>query len=237
MQAVAETLAGLVFARLIDPDVRAIFAPKPMVADLRTGSMCGDGGEQAILMAATAQMGRHYDLPTSSIAGISDAKTLDAQFGSEKCPALTMAAHSGSNLITQSCWMQASLPGVSFEAYAADDDMLGNILRTLRGVEVTPENIATDVIATVCHDEGHYLGQTHTFECMTSDYCYPHIGDRRTPTDWENECASTVRERARTVARQLINEHFPTHLDNKKGAQLRAMFDIRLPRQTMGKSS
>ena len=36
VQAVAETLAGLVFAQLVDPKVKAIFAPKPLV-DLRTG--------------------------------------------------------------------------------------------------------------------------------------------------------------------------------------------------------
>jgi trimethylamine--corrinoid protein Co-methyltransferase len=237
VQAVAETLAGLVFARLVDPDVRAIFAPKPLVADLRTGSMCGGGGEQAILMAAAAQMGRHYDLPTSSIAGITDAKTLDAQFGSEKCLAVTMAAHAGSNLITQACGMQASLLGVSLEAYVADNDMLGNILRTLRGVEVTPENIAEDVIATVCRGEGHYLGQAHTYERMKSDYFYPHIGDRRTPRDWESDGSSTVGERARDVARQLIAEHFPSHLDDERDAKLRAAFDIRLPRQSMGKPS
>jgi len=89
---VAETLAGLVFARLVDPGVMAIFAPKPLVADLRTGSMSGGGGEQAILMAAAAQMGRHFDLPTSSIAGITDSKTLDAQYGAEKSLAGARAA-------------------------------------------------------------------------------------------------------------------------------------------------
>ena len=237
VQAVAETLAGLVFARLVDRDVRAIFAPKPLVADLRTGSMCGGGGEQAIMMAAAAQMGRHYDLPTSSIAGITDAKTLDAQFGSEKCLAVTMAAHAGSNLITQSCGMQASLLGVSLEAYVVDNDMLGNVLRSLRGVEVTPENIAADVIATVCRGEGHYLGQAHTFERMKSDYFYPHIGDRRTPRDWESDGSNTVGDRARDVARQLIAENFPAHVDDATDAGLRAAFDIRLPRHSMGKPS
>ena len=38
VQAIAETLAGLVFAWLVAPDARIIFAPKPLVADLRTGS-------------------------------------------------------------------------------------------------------------------------------------------------------------------------------------------------------
>ena len=57
VQAVAETLAGLVFAQLVDPKVKAIFAPKPLVADLRTGSMSGGGGEQAILMAGAGRWG------------------------------------------------------------------------------------------------------------------------------------------------------------------------------------
>lgn len=181
VQAVAETLAGLVFARLVDPEVKAIFAPKPLVADLRTGSMSGGGGEQAILMAGAAQMGRHFDLPTSSIAGITDAKCLDAQYGAEKSLAVAMAAHAGSNIVTQAAGMMSSLLGVSHAAYVSDNDLLGNILRTLRGIEATPENIAAEVIAGVCHGEGHYLGETHTFDRMKSDYFYPGVGDRRTP--------------------------------------------------------
>ena len=59
--------------------------------------------------------------------------------------------------------MQASLLGVSLEAYVVDNDMLGNILRTLRGVEVNAENIGAEVIAEVCRGEGHYLGHRHTF--------------------------------------------------------------------------
>ena len=52
----AETLAGMVFAWMIDPDVRAIYGARPMVTDLRSGGMAGGGGEQAILTAAATQM-------------------------------------------------------------------------------------------------------------------------------------------------------------------------------------
>ncbi|WP_164658440.1 trimethylamine methyltransferase family protein [Tropicibacter sp. Alg240-R139] len=236
VQAVAETLAGLVFARLVDPNVATIFAPKPLVADLRTGSMCAGGGEQAILMAAAAQMGRYYDLPTSSIAGITDSKTLDAQFGSEKNLAVASAAHAGSNLITQACGMQASLLGVSLEAYVADNDMLGNILRTVRGVEVTPENIGADVIAEVCRGEGHYLGHRHTFSRMKSDYFYPHLGDRRTPREWEEDGARAIGDVARDKARTLMAEHFPQHIPDQLDRKLRTRFNIRLSRAQIGRS-
>ncbi len=236
VQAVAETLAGLVFARLVDPDVRAIFAPKPLVADLRTGSMCGGGGEQAILMAAAAQMGRHFDLPTSSIAGITDAKTLDAQYGAEKSLAVAMAAHAGSNIVTQAAGMQASLLGVSLEAYVSDNDLLGNILRTIRGVEATTENLAAEVISDVCRGAGHYLGETHTFDRMKSDYFYPHLGDRRAPRDWEADGARPVGAVARDKARELLDAHFPDHIPDDLDRALRAQFDIRLPRDRIGRA-
>lgn len=236
VQAVAETLAGLAFARLVDPNVAAIFGPKPLVADLRTGSMCAGGGEQAILMASAAQMGRHYDLPTTSIAGITDSKTLDAQYGSEKNLAVASAAHAGSNLITQACGMQASLLGVALEAYVADNDMLGNILRTLRGVEVTPENIGANVIAEVCRGEGHYLGHSHTLGRMKSDYFYPRLGDRRAPREWEGDGSRPIGEVARDRARALLSEHFPSHIPDETDRAIRARFNVRISREQIGRT-
>ena len=208
--------------------MKAIFAPKPLVADLRTGSMSGGGGEQAILMASAAQMGRRWDLPTSSIAGITDAKCLDAQYGAEKCLAVSMAAHAGSNIVTQAAGMMSSLLGVSHAAYVSDNDLLGNILRTIRGVETTPENIAADVIKAVCEGPGHYLGEHHTFSRMKSDYFYPEIGDRRTPREWEEDGAKPIGDVAREKTREILASHFPKHISDARDAELRKRFDIRL---------
>ena len=235
VQAVAETLAGLVFARLVDPNAAAIFAPKPLVADLRSGAMSGGGGEQAILMAAAAQMGRFYDLPTSSIAGITDAKTLDAQHGSEKALAVSLAADAGANLITQACGMQASLLGASLEAYVADNDMLGAILRSLRGVEATAETLSAEVIAEVCRGEGHYLGHSQTLARMKADYAYPAIGDRASPDDWEAEGALELRTRARARAREILERHYPDHVGDEEDRALRQRYDLLLSRGDIGR--
>lgn len=233
VQAIAETLAGLVFARLVAEDVAAIFAPKPLVADLRTGAMCGGGGEQAVLMAGAAQIGRYFDLPTSSIAGITDAKTLDAQFGAEKALGVTLAAQAGSNLITQACGMQASLLGVSLEAYAADNDMLGSILRSVRGLEVAPQTLALDSIRQVCNGEGHYLGHADTLKRMKSDYYYPQLGDRQTPDDWRDSGATDMQQRAREWTRRTCAEYFPTYIDDALDARWRSEYPIVLPQCAM----
>ena len=236
VQAVAETLAGMVHAWLVDANAQMIFAPKPLVADLRTGAMAGGGGEQAVLMAAAAQMGRHYDLPTSSIAGITDAKIPDAQHGYEKNLAVSLAAHAGSNIITQSCGMQASLLGVSLEGYVIDNDMLGGILRSVRGVEVNRENLAADVIRQVCAGEGHYLGHAQTLARMKTDYVYPEVADRRTPTEWQDDGASDMRSRAIEYARRLLATHFPSLIDDAVDRQIRAHYRVLLTREQMGRT-
>ena len=125
--------------------------------------------------------------------------------------------------------------GVSHAAYVSDNDLLGNILRTIRGVEATPENIAADVIAQVCRGEGHYLGEQHTFERMKSDYFYPHIGDRRSPREWQEDGARPVGAAARDTAREILGAHFPQHVSDVTDRALRAAFDIRLSREQIGR--
>ena len=84
VQAVAECLAGLAYVNAIVPGAPAIWGPWPFVSDLRTGAMSGGSGEQALITAGCAQMGRYYDLTVGSAAGMCDAKLPDMQAGQEK---------------------------------------------------------------------------------------------------------------------------------------------------------
>jgi len=232
-QAVAEALAGLVYCNLIDPEATIITGPKPIVSDLRTGAMCGGSGEQAVVAAATTQMMRFYGLPCSVMAGITDSKVPDAQSGYEKGYTVTLAAQAGCSMITQTCGMQASLLGLSMEGYIIDNDMLGAILRTVRGIEVSDDSLSVETIREVVLGEGHYLGHAQTLENMTRDYLYPSIADRLSPSDWEERGAKDIRERAREEVRRILAEHFPRHIDDARDALVRERFPIRLPRGRM----
>lgn len=228
-QAVAESLAGAAFAWLVDPDAKAIFAPKPLVSDLRTGAMCGGSGEQALVMAAAAQMGRHYGLPVSSIAGYSDAKLHDAQAGYEKSLSVTLAAHAGCTMISHACGTLASLLGCSIESFIIDNDMLGGVLRSVHGMEVSEETLACEVIREVVLGPGHYLGHAQTLERMERDYIYPLIADRQDPESWAEAGRLDMRARARQAARDILVEHHPTYLDAALDRDLRARHPILLP--------
>lgn len=234
VQAVAEVLAGLVYVNAVKPGAPAIIDTWPFVSDLRTGAMSGGSGEQAVLMAACGQMVRFYDLPSGIAAGMTDSKIPDAQSGYEKGCTVMLAAHSGANLVSESAGMHASLLGCSLESYVIDNDMLGAINRTVRGIEINAETLDIAPIREVCLEgPGHYLGHEQTLNRMQTDFLYPAIGDRENINNWIDQGALDMIHRAAQVVREVLNTHYPNHLDNALDHAIRERFPVRLPREKM----
>lgn len=233
VQAISETLAGLVFVHLIDPNCRANLGTWPFVSDLRTGAMCAGAPELALLVAGCSQMAGFYNLPNSCAAGMTDSKTPDAQAGMERGYTLSLAAHAGADLIMESAGMHASLMASCFESFVIDNDNLGAVNRTVRGIEVNDETLSYEVIGDVIHGEGHFLGSSQTIERMETDYFYPPMGDRYPPAVWEEMGGTTIRDRARKRVEETLREHYPTHIDAAKDEEIRRRFNIVLPRENM----
>lgn len=232
-QACAEVLAGLVLCHIVDPDCRGIFAAWPFVSDLRTGAMSGGSGEQALLSAACAQMANFYDLPNSVPAGMTDSKLPDAQSGGEKGYTISLAAQAGATMIHECAGMQGSLMGTSFESYVLDNDLLGAILRTVKGIEVNDETLSFDAIRDTVNGAGHYLGHPQTFARMKTDYVYPEIADRRSISEWEDAGGRDARAVARERVRKILAEHYPHHIGDATDASIRSGYNIILPRARM----
>ena len=228
-QTIAETLAGMVIAWLVNPAAHAVFGPRPMITDLRTGGMAGGSGEQALLTAAAIQMARFYQLPSSTIAGATDSKSPDAQSGYEKCLNVTQTVHAGANIITQACGAQAGLMGLSLAALVIDNDMLGSILRASGPVAVSPETIALESIDRVACGIGHFLGEPETYARMHSDFLYPKIIDRLGIEAWEEAGNPDMRDHAHHRARTILEEHHPTYIDAESEMILRNALPILLP--------
>ena len=136
-------------------------------------------------------------------------------------------------MITQARGMQASLMGCALESYVIDNDMLGIIMKSLAGIEVSEETLALKAIGEVAHGEGHFLGRAETLERMQSDFVYPEIGDRRSIDEWEADGAQDIRSMAIDRTRKILQQHYPHHLSDELDRALRGQFDIRLPRSVM----
>ena len=227
-QTTAETLAGMVLAWLVDEQAKAVFGPRPMITDLRTGAMAGGCGEQAMLTAAATQMARHYGLPSSTIAGATESKIPDAQSGYEKCLSVAQTVQAGANIVTQSCGAQASPMGISFEALVVDNDMLGCILRATNPVDINPETLSARNIGAVARGAGHFLGEADTYARMHSDFLYPGIADRSVIDVWEAAGGHDIRHVAAAHAREVLKNHHPRYIDSGSDTILRESLPIEL---------
>ncbi|MEX3008185.1 trimethylamine methyltransferase family protein [Hoeflea sp. TYP-13] len=236
-QVVAETLACTAIVNLINPGCPMTFAAWPFITDLRTGSFTGGSGEQALVSAAAVQMGNYYDLPNSIGCGMTDSQIPDAQYGIEKSLTYTLAAHAGANRLCEVGGMMGSLMGCSFESMVIDDEVIGMVARTLRGIEVNDETLSLDVVNACAVDPGHFLGNEQTLAYMESEYVYPDLMDR-SPTDrWQEEGSTDLFERSRTKAAQLLATHYPNYLGKEMDARVRDRFPIRISQTDMTTAS
>ena len=233
-QTVAETLACVVIVNLINPGTPITFAAWPFITDLRTGSFTGGSGEQALIAAAAVQMGQFYNLPTSVGCGMTDAKSPDAQYGVEKALTFALAAHAGANRLCEFGGMIGSLMGCSFEGMVMDNELGGILLRTLRGIEVSDETLAVDVIHQCAIDPGHFLGAEHTLGYMNTEYVYPDLMNREPTDGWEKGGRSSFYTEAKEKSEKILASHFPNYFgdfDNK----VRSEFPIKLETSDMKK--
>ena len=231
IQIVAECLAGLVYVNAIRKGAPAILGLWPLVSDLRTGAMSGGSGEQAVLVAAAAQMGRFYDLPSGVASGMTDSKLPDAQAGFEKAYHHALIANAGANLIYESVGVHGSAMVSCRESMVIDNEILGAVLRTLRGVETDEQFEDLSIIRDVCLDgPGHYLGHADTLRRMETDFLYPVISDRLPPDQWVEQGSLSILDRAATLTRSILDNHYPTHIPNIIDERIREKFDIRIAR-------
>ena len=233
VQAFAETLACLCVVNIINPGSYCDFEMWPFVSDLRTGAFTGGSGEQALVMAATAQMCNHYGLISSIACGMTDAKTMDAQAGYEKAITTTAAMLAGGNFVSAYPGALGSLMGWSFEGAIIDNDMFGNIQRLGRGIEVNDETLSYEVIKNVVYGDGDYLKHPQTIKLMETEFLYPNLADRRTTQEWEDGGKETIFDLAHKKLGEMMKDHYPEYISQTIDKKIRESFPIKLDHKDM----
>ena len=233
VQSVAEALAGMLMVHVVDPRTPVVLGPWPFVSDLRTGSFTGGSGEEAVVSAAAVQMINFYGLPSSVGAGMTDSKLPDYQAGYEKALAIALAAQAGCNDVSECSGMLGSLMALSLESMVIDNDLLGAVLRTVRGIEVNEETLSYDVIEQVVHGEGHYLRAQQTLDLMRTEYEYPAIADRMTPGEFEAAGSPDIRQQAGERVKSILSSHYPEYIEPAIDAKIRERFPILLKPENM----
>ena len=202
----AEILAGVVITQVLGPGTPMMYGGIPHIMDPRT-SICSFGSpEQGLMAVAMVQMGRFYGFPVYINVGLTDAKTLDAQAGIEKGATLMMGALAGADTFghTGICGTDH---GASLEWLVTDDETMAYVKRMVRGFEIVPEKLATEVIHAV-GPGGNYLAEDHTVAHYRQELWMPNpTWTREAYATWETSGRLTMGERVRARVKDILAKH------------------------------
>jgi trimethylamine--corrinoid protein Co-methyltransferase len=178
---------------------------------MRLGTVALGSVETGLISAASAQMARYYGLPIRSVGGTTDSKDEDLQAGFERMGTLLPAVLAGVNLIT----CAGTLDSTMLESHALlmlDDEICGAALRLARGIEVTKESLALDLIKEVGY-AGNYITAMETSRLFRKELFIPTMFSREPYETWEKEGRMLAIDRARDRALEILAEHQPREVD------------------------
>jgi trimethylamine--corrinoid protein Co-methyltransferase len=179
--------------------------------------------ERGMLNAATAQIAQHLKLPFYSTAGNSDAKTEDVQAGFEAALSNLLVGMSGANYIHDAGGLLDGDLSISYDKLVMDNELLGMCERVLRGIDVTDESLAVDLIEEV-GPGGNFIAQPHTLMNMLDEFYEPSLADRTLYDEWVSSGSLSMKDRARQKLNKLMAEQHPAYIDESINKEIRKKF-------------
>ena len=216
----AEALSGVTLVQLTRKGSPCLPGYVGTITDLRNMGYLSGAVEQGLLNAGVAQLSHYWNLPCYATSGMSDSKALDVQTGYEGAMTTLMAALSGANFIHDAAGLMEFAMVASYEKYVIDNEIIGMAMRAVRGIEVSTEALAQEVIEKV-GPGGNFLAEEHTARHLRSEFYFPTLSDRESREDWVAAGAKTARERAREKARQILQTHQPARWPAEVDARIR----------------
>ena len=220
----AETLSGIVLAQLVNPGTPTIYGTVSTAMDMKTGSYLSGNIEMGLINAASAQMAQFYEIPIYATAGMSDSKMPDVQAGYEKMATSMITALAGANYIHDSAGFLEFCTMFSYEQLIIDNEINGMCMRAVKGVDVNEDTLAEEVTRKVGAG-GNFLTQPHTLQHCRNEFYLPTLSDRNFRKEWEKQGGKDATERARDMAKSLLETHEPKGLDDKVYEVIKPKYD------------
>jgi trimethylamine--corrinoid protein Co-methyltransferase len=141
----------------------------------------------------------------------------DAQTAYEKTLTGVAPALAGASLIYGAGMLESGMT-CDLGQMVMDNENIGLIRQLVRGVAVTPETLAVDLIHEV-GPGGEFISSDHTMRHMR-EASMPRLWDRDVRAAWEESGATDLPARARDEARRVVAEHRPEPLPDDVLAEL-----------------
>ena len=215
----AEVLSCIVLAQLGKRGLPCTYASTSTILDLRFGTSAIGSPEYGMINAALVKLARYYRLPSFVGGGPSDSKVPDIQSGYEFTLSATMSALAGANIVFGSGVLEQGLT-IDYAKIIMDAEMIRMIQIAIKGIELTDEKLAMDVIHEV-GPGGDYITHEHSLLSMRSQ-SQTNLFDRRSRSDWmEVTAGKSIVDRAYQTAIDIIQNHQPYPLPNGASKEIR----------------
>ncbi len=228
VQVHAEELFGIVLAQIFNEGSPVLYGPVPAAANMRNMAYLAGAPETGMMNAGAVQLSNYIDVPIYSDAGETDSKIPDTQAGIEAAFNILQVGLAGGNYIHHAAGMMESMLSVAYEKFVIDNDVIGMATRVLRGIDVSDESLALEVIKDV-GPGNNFLTEEHTIKSSRSEEFYqPKVIDREDRNTWQENGARDTRERARERAREILKDSQNNLLPESVDRKIRKRFNIHL---------
>ncbi|MBA7671051.1 Glycine betaine methyltransferase [subsurface metagenome] len=198
-----DSLTEVCLTQLVNPGTPVIYGSVASSADLRDLKYIAGAIEMGLLNAAGAQLAQFYRLPFYATAGMSDAKTIDAQCGYESALSSLLCALGGANFIHDAAGLLDFALSVSYEKYVVDNEIIGMVMRAVEGIKVDEDTLAFDLIKEV-GPGGNFVSAKHTRKYMRTEHYQPTLSDRDHLEEWQAKGKRDTYARARNRVEEIL---------------------------------
>lgn len=202
-QANAEALSAITIFQLAHPGRALIYSNATATVDFRNGAYLGGSPEMGLMAAALTQMGRFYNLPSTSAGCTADARQPGPEAVMEKLITTLPPVLAGADLVIGLGEIESDQLLV-LEQLVVDNEIAHFCERLLQGVDGSLQKELFEDIA-LTGPGGNYLKRKSTRLAARSDeFFYPLLFSRLPPEKWVEAGKPNLYTKAREKVEEIL---------------------------------
>ena len=208
-----EALTGVAFSQLVRTGVPALYGQWLSTVSMRTGAPQAGTPEICHMNLLTAQMARHYRLPSRCSGSCTSSKMVDAQAGYEAARNMYGVLMAGTNFVLSTTGYLESAMCQSYAKWVLDSEQLEMMYRLGGGVSFDDLDEVLDTMREV-PPGGHHLGTNHTLANFQTAFSMPEMMNSDNYEQWLADGARSAEDRATARCREMLDEYEEPALDD-----------------------
>jgi len=224
VQALTESLFGIVISQLRKPGAEVIIGGLLSNMDMRTTVMAYGSPEMALLSAGYTDITKWLYVPMYNTSGCTDAKLFDEQAAMEATMNTMIAMLCGGNMIHDVGYIESGMTS-SPDMLVVCNEIIGLCKRFMQGIPVTRDSVPLNTIDEV-GPGGHYLGTDHTMAHFKTEFFRPDLLDRLDWDRWTKAGSKTMQERVQHRVIEILEEDREPLFDEKMYREMHRICEL-----------